>query len=70
MSVKQKNNLQKAERNPCGGAMVESDPAARDVRWPKSNWEIPAQQVQCSFLDRVRLYPRWMYLLRDWVKEK
>ncbi len=24
-----------------GGAMVESEPVASGVRWPKSNWEIP-----------------------------
>ena len=25
------------------GAMVESEPVASGVRWPKSNWEIPAK---------------------------
>ena len=42
ISVNQDNNLQKMKRSPCcGGAMVESEPVASGVRWPKSNWEIP-----------------------------
>ena len=42
ISVNQDNNLQKMKRSRCcgGGAMVESEPVASGVRWPKSNWEI------------------------------
>ncbi len=47
MSVNQDTNLQKMKRGRCcgGGAMVESEPVASGVRWPKSNWEIPDYQI-------------------------
>ena len=49
MSVKQQTTLQKIKRSRCcvgGGVMVESEPVARGIRWPKSNWEIPAKEKQ------------------------
>ena len=44
MSVNQDNNLQKMKRSRCcvWGVMVESEPVASGVHWPKANWEIPA----------------------------
>ena len=37
-------NSSESEEKPLlrGGSMVDSELAARDVRWPKANWEIPA----------------------------
>jgi len=43
-ALKQQEKLEKMKRSHYRArAMVDSATAARDVRWPESNWEIPDQ---------------------------